>query len=198
MNCKERILIFGASGSGATSLASKLSERMRIPHFDTDDYFWLPSNPPYRTFREPAERDRLIESDLADAGQWVLSGSIWSWGNSLVKELDLAIYLHALKEVRLTRILERDQRNYGSAIEPGGSMYTQYCRFIKWASMYDDEGGGVNIRSHQKHELWMSKLPCSVLKLETNVPIDDLVDKIFSRTLSVDDGHGKMIKTPID
>ena len=42
-----RIHILGASGSGTTALGQALAEHLRCPHFDTDDYFWLPTDPPY-------------------------------------------------------------------------------------------------------------------------------------------------------
>ena len=42
-----RIHILGASGSGTTALGQALAEHLRCPHFDTDDYFWLPTDPPH-------------------------------------------------------------------------------------------------------------------------------------------------------
>jgi len=50
----------GASGSGVTSLGRALADALAIPHHDTDDYFWLPTTPPYRNMREIAERLRLM------------------------------------------------------------------------------------------------------------------------------------------
>jgi Shikimate kinase len=41
-----RIHILGASGSGTTTLGRALAERLQYPHFDTDDSFWVPTDPP--------------------------------------------------------------------------------------------------------------------------------------------------------
>ena len=41
-----RIHILGASGSGTTTLGRALAARLQCPHFDTDDCFWLPTDPP--------------------------------------------------------------------------------------------------------------------------------------------------------
>lgn len=41
----KRIHIFGASGSGTTTLANALSNNMNLPHYDTDDYFWIRTDP---------------------------------------------------------------------------------------------------------------------------------------------------------
>ena len=42
---KNLIHIFGASGSGTTTLAEKTSRELGYFHLDTDDYFWLPTDP---------------------------------------------------------------------------------------------------------------------------------------------------------
>ena len=64
-----RIHILGASGSGTTTLGRALAERLQGPHFDTDDYFWLPTDPPYTQRRERTERQRLLMDDLTAQGQ---------------------------------------------------------------------------------------------------------------------------------
>jgi len=46
--------ITGASGSGTTTLGRALAERLGWMHLDTDDFYWLPTDPPYREKR-PAE-----------------------------------------------------------------------------------------------------------------------------------------------
>src|SRR5438128_874343 len=43
----QRLHILGASGSGTTTLGRALAEGLQCPHFDTDDYFWLPTDPPF-------------------------------------------------------------------------------------------------------------------------------------------------------
>jgi len=37
----------GASGAGTTTLARAIAGQWAVPHADADDYFWIPSNPPY-------------------------------------------------------------------------------------------------------------------------------------------------------
>ena len=50
------IHVTGASGSGVTTLARALAERLSVAHLDTDDFYWLPSDPPYQQKREIASR----------------------------------------------------------------------------------------------------------------------------------------------
>ena len=51
----------GAAGTGTTTLGAHLSGRLRIPHFDSDAYFWIPGVPPYRTKRDKAMRDARLD-----------------------------------------------------------------------------------------------------------------------------------------
>ena len=59
-----RIHITGASGSGTTTLGQALSQKAHLVHFETDDYFWEPSDPPYVHPRPREVRLRLLSSSL--------------------------------------------------------------------------------------------------------------------------------------
>jgi len=50
-----RVHVFGASGSGTTTLSRALAARLDVGHFDADDYFWVPIEPPF-TQKYPAEK----------------------------------------------------------------------------------------------------------------------------------------------
>ena len=39
-----RIHIVGASGAGVTTLGRAVADALAIPHHDTDDFFWLPTD----------------------------------------------------------------------------------------------------------------------------------------------------------
>ncbi len=62
---KQVIHIFGASGSGTTTLGRYLSEELGCFHMDTDDYYWEPTDPPYTTKQLPAQRVELLRRDIA-------------------------------------------------------------------------------------------------------------------------------------
>jgi adenylate kinase family enzyme len=61
-----RVLITGASGSGTTTLARALSGPLGSVAVDADDYYWLPTDPPYREKRAREVRLRMI-LDAVDA-----------------------------------------------------------------------------------------------------------------------------------
>jgi hypothetical protein len=59
-----RIHVVGASGSGTTTLGRALAKRLGCRHLDTDDVFWLPSDPPFRYVRDRGERQALLGAAL--------------------------------------------------------------------------------------------------------------------------------------
>ena len=84
-----RIHILGASGSGTTTLGRALAAPLQCPHFDTDDYFWVPTDPPYTPQRERTERAQLLMDDLTAQDAWVVSGSLCGWGDVAIPLLTL-------------------------------------------------------------------------------------------------------------
>ena len=163
------IHITGASGSGTTTLGKALNQELGYYHFDADDYFWYPTDPPYRTKRPIIERQDLLRRDLQSQDKWVISGSFCGWGDIFIPKLDLVIYLWVPTEVRIKRLKKREKENYGDAIEPGGNMYWNHKDFLKWASNY--ENGGLKMRSKATHKKWLKKINCPVLKIEGEIPL---------------------------
>ncbi|WP_438445358.1 AAA family ATPase [Gorillibacterium sp. sgz5001074] len=170
-----RIHILGASGSGASTLGKSLARRLPHAHFDGDDYFWAEK---FTVPRAPAERIRLLKQDLAMHDRWILSGAVCGWGDELQNELDLVIFLHIPKEVRLHRLQERERQRYGDAVLPGGVLYEQSRAFLKWASLYDE--AGMDVRSLRLHESWLSELPCPVLRLEGDLSVAERVSRVLA------------------
>lgn len=105
-----RIHIFGAAGSGTSSLAAAIARRHGHRHLDTDDFYWMPTDPPFRQVRPRDERLARLESALEQSPTWVLSGSRCGWG-------ELVVFLLVPTPVRLARLRAREQQRYGA--EPG-------------------------------------------------------------------------------
>jgi adenylate kinase family enzyme len=160
-----RIHIVGASGSGTTSLASAIAAGHGHHHLDTDDVFWLPTDPPYCEPRPPGDRLALLRDALAESSRWVLSGSLCGWGDPLIPEFDLVIFLVVPTEVRLARLRARERARYGpEAVAQGGTRHRASVEFLEWAARYD--AGDMQMRSRARHEAWLAALPAPVLRLE--------------------------------
>lgn len=119
MIAHRRIYITGASCSGVTTLGRTLAHRLAVQHLDVDDFYWMPSNPPFTTKRAPEERVRLIRQRQGDDG-WVLTGSFDGWGDALIDEADLIVFVYAPTSVRLERLQAREKERFGDRIIPGG------------------------------------------------------------------------------
>jgi adenylate kinase family enzyme len=172
-----RLHITGASGAGTTTLGRALAQRFAVPHFDTDDFFWLPTDPPYQQQRDAARRLALLEELMGERRGWVLSGSLMGWGDPLIRRFDLVVWLDAPTEVRLARLVARERARYGrAAIAPGGAMHAEHHAFLDWAASYDtrtDDG-----RGRARHRQWLAALPCPVVRLDGNRPARALVREV--------------------
>lgn len=163
MEQKKHIHIFGASGSGTTTIAKNVCDILEYEHFDSDNYFWLPTNDPFTVERSKGECMTLMQSDLSQTPKWILSGSLAGWGDTLISYFDLVVFVYVPQDIRLERLKKREHERYGSKILPGGARYEDSEKFLEWAAAYD--AGTRNGRSLPKHEAWLSKIECPVLKI---------------------------------
>ena len=167
----KRIHIFGASGTGTTTLGKSLAERFNIPHLDADDYFWEDTEIPFTRQREINRRIKLLKTDLEESSEWVLSGSLCGWGDFAIPMFSFAVYLWIPQELRLTRLREREVERFGEeALAPGGWFYENHTAFIEWAAQYDS--AGTEMRSRALHEEWMKQLTCRLVRFEQPLSVE--------------------------
>ena len=134
MNSKTlRIHIIGASGSGVSTLGLQLASALACSHHDTDDYYWLPTNPPYQSPRLVEERVRLMKALFLTRDRWVLSGSSGEWIDPVIPYLDLVVFVRTPTAVRLERLKTRENQRFGpEANRPGGWNHEGYEWFLDW------------------------------------------------------------------
>jgi hypothetical protein len=146
-----RALITGAAGSGTTTLAAALAERWGAVAIEADAFFWLPTDPPFKSKREPEHRRALFEQQLISHENAVVSGSVVGWG--LDGLFDLVVFLYVEAAVRIRRLQLREDALFGR-VDPA---------FLQWAAQYDE--GPAEGRSLAKHEAWLRTLNCPVIRL---------------------------------
>lgn len=174
------IHILGPSGSGATTLGQALSKELGYTLFDSDDYYWIPTNPPYQVSREKEERQKLLMDDISKCDGWIISGSFCGWGDIFIPMFDLVIYLFIPKELRLKRLIQREIEYFGhEAILPGGMMYENFSTFMSWATKYEE--GGMDMKSRILHEEWLKKILCPIIRLEEDMPVYDRVKCVVEK-----------------
>lgn len=168
---KQVIHIYGASGSGTSTLGKYISEQLGYFLIDTDDYFWEPTNPPYTTKRCPSSRIELIRKDIERHDNVVISGSLVGWGDELMPLFTQAIRIETAADIRLQRLKIREREKFGSRIDIGGDMYDNHMKFINWAASYDD--GGMDMRSKRKHDHWEKQLGCPLILVDGSMPVSE-------------------------
>lgn len=170
---RSRLHVMGASGAGTTTLARAVADRWAVPHADADDYFWVPSDPPYVEKRPEAERVALMEMVFLPREAWVLSGSVLGWGDDVVASCDAVVFLTLDPDERLRRIEARESvRRDGRVVDQ-----VAWAAFQEWARGYDDPA--FEGRSRVAHEKWLAGLDCPVLRLDSAAPIEVLRDEVL-------------------
>ncbi|WP_086472711.1 hypothetical protein [Plantibacter elymi (nom. nud.)] len=171
---RSRVHVMGASGSGVTTLGRALADHWSVPHADADDYFWVPTDPPYVTKRSDAERVRLMRELFVPREAWVLSGSMPGWGDEIVAECDAIVFVTLDPAERLRRLEAREiERRAG---EPHDDR--AWREFRAWASGYDDPA--FDGRSRASHEAWLATLPQPVLQVDSGLPRSALLEVVLA------------------
>jgi adenylate kinase family enzyme len=161
-----RLLITGASGSGTTTLGQALARELEIAFFDADDYYWLPTDPPFREKRDRNVRLALLLADLCRVPQAVVSGSIVNWGAELEDSFSLIVFLSLDAKTRVARLREREIERFGEVD----------AKFLEWAAQYDE--GGMEGRSRTLHEEWLSACPCPVLRIDGDCLVTEKIERV--------------------
>lgn len=171
-----RIYITGAAGTGVSSLGRALAQRLHVSHADVDDGYWCEAVPPFVTKRSKDDRRSLLAQQTG-AGGWVLSGCVEGWGEDLIAEADLIVFLMVPTPIRMDRLIRRERQDHGRRILPGGDMCTGYERLIGWAAQYDDPD--FKGRNMYRQEAWLERQTTPVLRLGGTLPLMRLVNKVM-------------------
>lgn len=165
---KHVIHIYGASGSGTSTLGRYIAAQTGFCWLDSDNFLWEPTDPPFTAKRPAKKRVELLRAQIESHENTVISGSLTGWGDPVMPLFTLAIRLFVPSSVRRERLLQRERERYGDRIDDGGDMRTIHLQFMEWAMQYDT--GDVNIRSAAMHDTWEKRLTCPILMLDGTQP----------------------------
>ncbi|MEO7212520.1 shikimate kinase [Mucilaginibacter sp.] len=179
-----KIQIMGASCAGSTTLGRALAESLNIPFFDTDEYFWVLTDPPFTTKREPGLRNRTIKEDMAKHESWVQAGSVIKWGADWEEMFDVVVFLYIPHELRMQRLIARELERYGDIIFTNPARAQQHQEFVAWADKYEDiTFSGRNIKAHED---WLSRVNARVLQIRGDTTVKERVEKVLAFLKSAD------------
>lgn len=132
-----KIYIIGSVGSGKTTLARKVSFKLQIPHFETDNFVWT-RHPAGDIRNEIVVRDRLWREAIA-LDNWVIEGVHLDWTDAGLQEADLVIFLDLPVQQRTWRILKRYGRQL-LKIEHANykPTFSIFLRMFKWNKYFEE------------------------------------------------------------
>lgn len=166
-----KIHLLGPSCSGTSTLGKLIAEKYEIPWYDSDDIFWIKTDPPFTQKKALQERIKTLQKIFKNNHSLVLSGSVLQWGDSIKESLDVVIYKYVEQDMRMNRLLARERQRYGDRINPGNDMHQIHTEFVEWAKKY--ELGEMEIRSKKSELAWIKNITCKIIMLEGNRPPED-------------------------
>ncbi len=178
------IHIYGASGSGTTTLGRLLAQRLGFFHLDTDDYFWLPTDPPFTTPAPLEVRQERLMGDLLAHEGVVVSGTLGGWAQGVMPYCTLGVRLYIDSALRMERLKAREYARFGERIRPGGDMAEEHQAFLEFAAQYDT--GGTEVRSRVQQDLLEQELPCPILRLDSSAPVLDNLEAVCAALQAMD------------
>jgi hypothetical protein len=101
----DRILIYGVTGTGKSTLAADLAGRTGIPWHSVDDLTWEPG---WTGVPEDKQRQRIVEICAGD--RWILDTAYDSWLDVPLARVQLIVALDYARWVSLRRLIWRTLR----------------------------------------------------------------------------------------
>jgi adenylate kinase family enzyme len=100
-----RILIYGVTGSGKTTLAAQIAERTGLPWHSVDDLTWEPG-----WVGVPLDEQRRRIEAICSGDRWILDTAYGDWMDLLMARVDLIVALDYPRWLSLARLLRRSAR----------------------------------------------------------------------------------------
>jgi len=139
----KKIYLLGISGSGKTYLGNLLSQKLKIPFYDSDDIRFIKK---FTKARDKKQRKKLVDKILKKS-KWIIDGRGTDWDRHAMKKSDLVIWLQTPIRKRTLRILKRyKSRRKGKLEENISSLMT----LLKYSSKYKYSKGITGFKEHKK------------------------------------------------
>lgn len=173
-----KILIFGASGTGKTTLAKEIAKDTNFIHLDSDDFYWKKTTPPYKKKNPLPERNKKLRAAFDLYKNVIISGSLVSWGKQWESLFDLAVFIYLNNEERMNRLIQREEERYGTLLLNDKSTQEHSKAFLSWANQY--ENPNFDGRTLKIHLQWIERLNCKVIKIRGETTLEEKIKKITS------------------
>ena len=130
----DKILIIGDAGRGKTTFAKKLSKKLKIKYYSTDNYFWE------KKFSKKRDREQssfLLKKTLKNKNRWILEGTTTRLITPQMNNADTIIWLkHKFLTSQIIIILKRHKVR-------GGETKKELFKFMLYL---------IKIRFHKRNK----------------------------------------------
>ncbi len=139
-----KVLVFGNSASGKSTLAKRLAASEKLAHLDLDLLAWQATNPPTRA--PLAESAKTIESFMLQHEQWVIEGCYSDLLKVAEQKSTEIIYMNLSVEDCISNANNRpwEPHKYASKVEQDANL----TMLIQWISQYETRDDNFSKAAH--------------------------------------------------
>ena len=140
-----RVVIFGNSASGKSTLAKGLCDVDGLAHLDLDSLAWMPTSPPERKPLDESKKE--IDAFLASHQGWVVEGCYSDLIEVLLPESNEVIFLNLAVEDCIANARNRpwEPHKYPSKVAQDENL----DMLIDWIAQYADRTDTFSQSSHE-------------------------------------------------
>ncbi len=153
-----KILICGENGSGKSTLGKKISQKLNYKFMDIEDYYFNSddTNYKYESHLTKVEVTKKIVKDIKENNNLVFAAVKFDYGENLVNDFDVVIYINVPLEIRMKRIKERSYQKFGDRILLGSDLYEKENRFFD----------KVRTRPHNEVKDFLNTLSIPIIEID--------------------------------
>lgn len=178
-----KILTFGGSGCGKTTLGKELEKMTDFVHLDSDDYYWEKTQLPFQKKIPLSIRNENLKVDFNRFKKVIVSGSMITWGKEWETSFDLVIFMYLKNNERMKRLKKREIERYGEMLIKNKKTKENSQEFLEWANQY--ENPNFDGRTLKIHKDWIELFDCKVLRIDGEMKLNYNIKKILSEIKKV-------------
>lgn len=165
-----KIYIVGPEGSGKSSLAKTISEKLKIKHYDLDDVVWSE-----RYNRKRANKLRLkMLKNILKKDRWIIEGIFGGWTEPIFKKADKVIVLNLSYHLLVKNLLKRFIRGRFNGYEKQKTNALSTWKVIKHVKKY-------RFRDHPKsysgHMALIKKTKAKFIEINNEKQLKNFLDE---------------------
>lgn len=130
-----RVSVVGTSGSGKTTFAQKLAERLAVPHIELDALHWLPDwqEAPLDELRDAVEQATAGDAWVVDGNYSKVRDIVWRRANTVIwLDYPLPVILRRLIVRTVRRSVKQEELWNGNRESLGTALFSRDS-IVLWA-----------------------------------------------------------------